>query len=92
MKKIFWLGLIVVGLMVAGVIQFQKDGDEVHISIDRAKLRRASSKLIDEGNQVIDKAQQRLNDRRRESVDFETEYEPESRSQTRRFTPSRYER
>ena len=92
MKKIFLLGAIVAGLMAAGVIHFQKNGDEVNISIDRAKLRRASGKLLDEGNHLIDEAQQRLNERRPRSLDLETEYEPEIRSQSRRFTPSHSQR
>lgn len=89
MKKYFVLGLIVVALMAAGVIHFQKDGDELNISIDRGKLKRVSSELIDEGKHLIDEARDEFDERSNRTSDLGDEFETEVRSQTRRFTPSR---
>ena len=89
MKKVLVLGAIVVALMAAGVIHFQKDGDQVNISIDKGKLKKVSGQWIDEGNRMIDQAQDKLDDRRDRSSNLSDELESEFRSQTRRFTPSR---
>ena len=60
MKKIVLLVAVVIALMAAGVIHFQKDGDEVNISIDKARLKQVSGKLINEGKQLIDADSRRI--------------------------------
>ena len=95
MKKIFLLGVVVVGLMAAGVIHFQKDGDQVNFSIDRGRLKEVSKEIVEEGKELIEESRQSLDDRRSRSSDledFRDDIESEVRSQTRRFTPSRTQR
>lgn len=105
-KRVLVLGVVVVALMAAGVIHFQKTGDEVNIRIDRAKLRRVSGRLIDEGGELLDDAQQALQDRRNQDSDLQSRFESgfehveaeaerfksEFQNQSRRFTPSRERR
>lgn len=90
MKKYFVLAAIVIALMSAGVIHFQKDGDEVNISIDRGKLRKVSGELIEEGKDLINNARDDFKDAGDQASDFRDAWESEDRrSQSRRFTPSR---
>ena len=96
MKKLFVLCAIAVALMAAGVIHFQKDGDEYNISIDRKRLREVSGKMVDEGKQLIDEAKDEFDSRRGRSAsrydDFEDnvrDFESNVREQARRFTPER---
>jgi len=89
MKKILVLVVIVGALMAAGVLHFQKDGDEVNITINRARLREVSGELVDEGHEYLDEAQEKFEARRAAPTELETRLESEFSSQSRRFTPSR---
>jgi hypothetical protein len=58
MRMLFLLAAIVVGLVAVGVIHFQKDGNNVDISIDEAKLRQTTATFVREGEQIVNQAEQ----------------------------------
>jgi uncharacterized protein HemX len=57
---LFLLAAVVVGLIAVGVIHFQKNGDNVNISIDENKLRQTTAKVVREGEQVFNQAEQSI--------------------------------
>ena len=85
MKKIFLLVVAVIALMAAGVIHFQNTGDEVNISIDRARLRQVSGKIIGEGKELIEGARDEYEDTRTQAGEMRDRYESEFNNQSRRF-------
>lgn len=85
MKKVFLLVVAVVALMAAGVIHFQNNGDEVNISIDRARLRQVSGKIIGEGKELIEGAREDYQDTRQQASEMRDRYESEFNNQSRRF-------
>ncbi len=60
MKMLFLLAAIVVGLVAVGVIHFQKNGDNINVSIDENKLRQTTAKVIREGEQIVNQAEQSI--------------------------------
>jgi hypothetical protein len=87
-RTLLVLGAIVFALVVAGVIHFQKNGDEINVTIDRAKLRKTSGKLIDAGKRLIDKTEDEISEAQSRSYEREEEFESEVRTQAQRFNPS----
>jgi hypothetical protein len=85
MKKVFLLVVAIVALMAAGVIHFQNNGDEVNISIDRARLRQVSGKIIGEGKELIEGAQEDFENTRRQASDMRDRYESEFNNQPRGY-------
>jgi hypothetical protein len=65
---LFLLAAIVVGLVAVGVIHFQKNGDNVNISIDETKLRETTAKVVREGEQIVNQAEQSLQDPKTQSI------------------------
>ena len=57
MRTIFFLALLVIGLVVAGVLQFQKNGDNISIHIDQQRLHQVEQEAVQEGSQLLNKAQ-----------------------------------
>lgn len=92
-KALILLGVIGVGLTAAGVIHYQKNGDHIDISIDKARLKAVSKKLIEEGEELIEDAEHSLNDDRRSPVsDVEDRVENEIRNQAQQFNRSATQR
>jgi Flp pilus assembly protein TadB len=60
MRMLFLLAAIFVGLVAVGVIHFQKNGDNVNISIDENKLRQTTAKVVREGEQIVNSAEQSI--------------------------------
>ena len=91
-KSLIVLGLIGIGLTAAGVIHYQKNGDQINISIDKSRLKQVSKKLIEEGEELIDGAEQSMSDDRSPVSDAEDRFrdrvEDEVRNQAQRFIPS----
>ncbi len=58
MRMLFLLAAIVVGLVAVGVIHFQRNGNNVDISIDEAKLRQTTATFVREGEQIVNQAEQ----------------------------------
>jgi dihydroxyacid dehydratase/phosphogluconate dehydratase len=58
MKMLLLLGAIGLGLVAAGVIHLQKNGDKVDISIDETKLRQTTAKVVQEGELLMNEAAQ----------------------------------
>jgi hypothetical protein len=67
MRTLLLLGVAAVGLAAIGVIRFQKNGDQVNISIDENKLRHAAEEVVDESQQVVGQAEQSLQQNDREA-------------------------
>ncbi len=92
-KALIVLGVIGVGLTAAGVIHYQKNGDQINISIDKNKLKAVSKKIIEEGEELIEDAEHSLNDERRSAAsDIEDRVEDEIRNQAQQFNPSSRQR
>jgi hypothetical protein len=60
MKVLFLLAAIVVGLVAVGVIHLQKNGDQVNISIDETRLRETTAKVVREGEQIVNQAEESI--------------------------------
>jgi len=88
-KRIIVLGVVVVALMAAGVIHFQRDGDEVNISIDKGRFKQVTGKLIGEGKNLVNEARDEFDERYEASEEWADEAESNHNRQSRRFTPSR---
>ena len=57
MKKILMLvGVAVGGLVYAGAIHFQQNGNEINISIDEQKVKEATEKVIAEEQAIMKNA------------------------------------
>ena len=91
-KTLIVLGVIGIGLTAAGVIHYQKNGDQINISIDKTKLKQVSRKLIEEGEELIEDAQQSFNDDRSPASEVEERVENEIRNQAQKFNPSSTQR
>jgi threonine dehydrogenase-like Zn-dependent dehydrogenase len=57
MRTLILLGAGAIGLAALGVIKFQKNGDQVNISIDENKLHHVESEVIEESQQVVNEAE-----------------------------------
>ena len=60
MRMLFLLAAIVVALVAVGVIHLQKSGDNINVSIDENKLRQTTAKVVREGEQIVNEAEQSL--------------------------------
>ncbi|HWC91383.1 MAG TPA: hypothetical protein VG433_17055 [Pirellulales bacterium] len=58
MRMLFLIAAVLVALVAAGVIHFQKDGNNIDVSIDEAKLRQTTAKFVQEGEQIVNQAEQ----------------------------------
>ncbi|HEX3869453.1 MAG TPA: hypothetical protein VHV77_03360 [Pirellulales bacterium] len=62
MRLLFLIAIAVVGLVVAGVLHFQKDGNEVRITVDKGRLEQVEDKAIRVGSDLLKKGQESLDD------------------------------
>ena len=62
MRMLFLLAAIFVALVAVGVIHFQKNGDNINVSIDENKLRQETAKVVREGEEIVNDAQKTLQD------------------------------
>ncbi len=60
MRMLFLLAAIVVGLVAVGVIHFQKNGDNINVSIDENKLRQTTATFVRDGEQIVNEAEQSI--------------------------------
>ena len=68
MRMLLLLGAIVIGLAAAGIIHFQKNGDQLDISIDKQRFERAAAKAIDEGKTIISDVEASIENSRSEET------------------------
>jgi hypothetical protein len=60
MRTLFFLALIVVGLVIAGVLQIQKTGDSISIHVDKERLHEVEQNAAKTGGELLQKAQTNL--------------------------------
>jgi hypothetical protein len=60
MRTLLLLALIVVGLVAAGIVHFQKNGDQVQITVDKEELEKDAGKAIRIGSKLVHDAQDSL--------------------------------
>lgn len=86
----FWLllGGIVFAMVAMGIIHFQRDDGQIKISIDEARLKQTSKKLIDRGEEFIDNTRKSADRGQDSAYDDDSRYESEARSRSQRFRAS----
>lgn len=60
MRTLILIGLVVGGLVVAGVIQIQKGNDTINITVDKHKLHETTDKAVKVGDQMLRQAEAEL--------------------------------
>lgn len=53
MKNLVFLGLIIAGLIAAGVIHINQQNNSVNVTIDKQKLEQTAEKTIKVGTQLV---------------------------------------
>jgi len=57
MRTLFLLAVIIGGLVVAGVLHFQKNGDAITVTVDKDRLHAVEEKAVQLGSDFMHKAQ-----------------------------------
>ena len=57
MRTLFLLAIIIGGLVVAGVLHFQKNGDSYTVTVDQDRLHAVEQKAVQVGSDFVQKAQ-----------------------------------
>ncbi|MBS0208627.1 MAG: hypothetical protein JSS27_06690 [Planctomycetes bacterium] len=60
MRTLFFLALIVVGLVVAGVLTVQKSGDNINIHVDQNRLQQVEKQAAQIGGNLLEQAEKNL--------------------------------
>jgi hypothetical protein len=61
MRTLILLGVVVAGLIAAGVIHIQKGSDTINITVDQNKLHQTEEEAVKLGGAVLKQAEQQLN-------------------------------
>ena len=86
MKVLLLLAAVGIGLAAAGVIHFQKNGDNVDISIDETKLKQTTAKVVQEGEHFLSEAEQSIGQPQPQS--FGQQMESDIKTQAQRLAPA----
>ena len=57
MRTLLLLALIGGGMVVAGAIHITQSGDQIEVSIDKQKVEAVTSRVVQEGEQILRNAQ-----------------------------------
>ena len=69
MRTLLLLGAAAIGLAALRIVKFQKNGDQVNISIDERKLERVEHEVVEESQQVMGQAEQAVQQEARAAGD-----------------------
>jgi len=63
MRIVFFLGaLAIVGLVISGAITLQKTDGKIQIEIDKKEVVEDTQKFLDEGKEIFQNAETKMND------------------------------
>lgn len=60
MRTLILAAVVVAGLVAAGVIHIQKGGQDIKITVDKAKLHETTEKAVEVGDAVLHEAERQL--------------------------------
>jgi hypothetical protein len=92
MKIWLLLAVVVFALVAAGIVHFQRDGDHLNISIDEARLKNTSQKLIHKGEEFLEDARDTVDSQSSRISERDRQWESEARSRAQRFRSSESQR
>ncbi len=65
MRMLFLLAVVIVGLAVAGVLHFQKNGNSINITVDHDRLQEVEQQAAKAGADFFQKGEQALDNTQR---------------------------
>jgi cell division protein FtsL len=56
MRTLFYLTLVVIALVIAGVVHISKNGDSYNVTIDKNRLQQVEQEAIQASDKIIENA------------------------------------